>query len=187
MAIKTISQFDAATPTSDDKILFEQNGEGKSATLADLPVSTKTQATIQSALSSQLDVLNTKVNTSDVLTLEEIQAASDLTGKVAGADSIKTLQHRGMLNIIKFFAESYDKTSVTFLNVPIAFRISGIVVGNANGSHFFRYCSLFMNGAADQNSIDSGTISSTDNGNGMANITISPVNQWGYFNLIVFY
>ena len=32
MAIKAISQFDAATPTSNDKILFEQNGEGKSTT-----------------------------------------------------------------------------------------------------------------------------------------------------------
>ena len=96
MAIKTISQFDAATPASNDKILFEQNGEGKSATLADLPVSTKTQATIQSALSSQLDVLNTKVNTADVLTLEEIMATTDLTGKIAGADSIKALQHKGI-------------------------------------------------------------------------------------------
>ena len=36
MAIKTISQFDAATPTSNDKILFEQNGEGKSATFGDV-------------------------------------------------------------------------------------------------------------------------------------------------------
>ena len=36
MAIKAISQFDAATPTSNDKILFEQNGEGKSATFGDV-------------------------------------------------------------------------------------------------------------------------------------------------------
>ena len=36
MAIKTISQFDAATPASNDKILFEQNGEGKSANIRDL-------------------------------------------------------------------------------------------------------------------------------------------------------
>lgn len=36
MAIKTISQFDAATPASNDKILFEQNGEGKSASFEDV-------------------------------------------------------------------------------------------------------------------------------------------------------
>lgn len=36
MAIKTISQFDAATPSSNDKILFEQNGEGKSANIRNL-------------------------------------------------------------------------------------------------------------------------------------------------------
>ena len=133
------------------------------------------------------NLLNTKANTSDVLTLEEIQAATDFTGKIAGADSIKVLQHRGIFNIIKFFGQSYDKTSVTFSNVPIAYRISGIVVGSSNGAQFFRYCALFRDATADQNNIDSGTISATDNGNGMANITISPVNQWGYFNLIVFY
>lgn len=86
MAIKAISQFDAAIPTSNDKILFEQNGEGKSATLADLPVSKKTQ-----------DALNTKVNTANVLTLGEIQqATTDLTGKVASASSVKSLDTNKM-------------------------------------------------------------------------------------------
>ena len=66
MAIKTISQFDAATPTSSDKILFEQNGEGKSTTIRDA------------------------VNTCS-LTLEKIMAATDLTGKVADAKSVKSL------------------------------------------------------------------------------------------------
>ena len=40
MAIKTISQFDAATPTSNDKILFEQNGEGKSSSIQNLILNT---------------------------------------------------------------------------------------------------------------------------------------------------
>ena len=35
MAIKAISQFDAATPTSNDKILFEQNGDGKSCSIGE--------------------------------------------------------------------------------------------------------------------------------------------------------
>lgn len=66
MAIKTISQFDAATPTSSDKILFEQNGEGKSTTIGDA------------------------VNTCS-LSYEEIMAStdpSDLSGKVASADAL---------------------------------------------------------------------------------------------------
>ena len=178
MAIKAISQFDAATPASNDKILFEQNGEGKSTTLADLPVSTKTQA-----------ALNTKVNTADVLTLEEIQATTALTGKVAGADSIKNLSNNKIFYIKKIFAESEDKTSVTFKNVPIAYRVCAIVLGNANGYPFFRYCALFVNGGADssEQGVNEGSISSTNNGDGTANITISPVNQWGYYHLIVFY
>lgn len=68
MAIKTISQFDAATPTSNDKILFEQNGEGKSCSIGEA------------------------VNTCS-LTLEQIMATTDLTviGKVPDARSVKAL------------------------------------------------------------------------------------------------
>lgn len=66
MAIKTISQFDAATPTSNDKILFEQNGEGKSTTIGNA------------------------VNTCS-LTYEEIMESTDLSGKVASASVLKTL------------------------------------------------------------------------------------------------
>lgn len=176
MAIKTISQFEAATPTSNDKILFEQNGEGKSAILEDLPISTKTQT-----------ALDAKVNISNVLTLEELQATTDLTGKVAGADNVKPLVNNNIFHIRKFFSESGSGTSVTFYNVPIDFRICGIVVGNGNGTQFFRYCSLFMNGDVNQDGINEGAISSTRNENGTANVTISSVNQWGYYHLIVFY
>lgn len=67
MAIKTISQFEAAAPTSNDKILFEQNGEGKSATIGDA------------------------VNTCS-LTYEEIMASTDLLGKVSSASALKHLK-----------------------------------------------------------------------------------------------
>lgn len=66
MAIKTISQFDAAVPTDNDYILFEQNGEGKSTTISDA------------------------VNTC-ALSYEEIMASADLSGKVASAEALKTL------------------------------------------------------------------------------------------------
>lgn len=74
MAIKTISQFDSATPASNDKILFEQNGEGKSCSIGEA------------------------VNTCS-LTLEEIQARTDLTGKVASAGALKGI---GIKKIYKF-------------------------------------------------------------------------------------
>lgn len=43
-------------------------------------------------LSQLKNNVNTKVNQSDVLTLEEIQASSDLTNKVAGAEAVKTIK-----------------------------------------------------------------------------------------------
>ena len=64
MAIKAISQFDAATPTSNDKILFEQNGDGKSTTIGNA------------------------VNTCS-LTLEEIKSITNLSGKIASASALK--------------------------------------------------------------------------------------------------
>ena len=76
--VKKISDFPSVTPTANDKILVENGGTGKSAKLLDLPISKKTQT-----------ALDTKVNKTDSLTLEEIMATTDLTGKVASASSAK--------------------------------------------------------------------------------------------------
>lgn len=64
MAIKKISEFTSATPTASDMILFEQSGAGKSTKISNA------------------------VNTCS-LTLEEIQATTDLTGKIASASALK--------------------------------------------------------------------------------------------------
>ena len=71
MAIKKISQFTAGTPTSADMILFEQDGAGKSTTIVNA------------------------VNTCS-LTLEEIMATTDLTGKIASASSAKEINQNKM-------------------------------------------------------------------------------------------
>ena len=80
--VNKISDFPSVTPASSDKILIEQGGEGKSATLADLPISTSVQS-----------VLDTKVNHTDSLTYEEIMATTDLTNKVASANSVKSIKN----------------------------------------------------------------------------------------------
>ena len=80
MAIKTISQFPPGTPTDNDYILFEQNGEGKSATIGDA------------------------VNTC-TLTYEEIMATNpvpDLTNKVASASALKQIGGRILVGHSKF-------------------------------------------------------------------------------------
>ena len=68
MAIKTISQFPSGIPTNNDYILFEQNGEGKSAKFSDFSLS-----------------------------YEEIMASKDLSGKVASASAVKDLKIKSML------------------------------------------------------------------------------------------
>lgn len=59
MAIKKISEFTSGTPTASDKILFEQNGTGKSTNFADIPIPTKVQ--------TALDDLQNKTNIIDVV------------------------------------------------------------------------------------------------------------------------
>ena len=69
MAIRKISEFVAGTPTSDSKILFEQNEKGKSCSIGDA------------------------VNTCS-LSYEEIMATNpepDLSGKVASAEAVKSI------------------------------------------------------------------------------------------------
>ena len=62
--VNKISDFPSSTPTSSDKILIEQGGEGKSSTIANA------------------------VNTCS-LTYEQIMAFADLTNKVASASALK--------------------------------------------------------------------------------------------------
>ena len=132
--------------------------------------------------------MNTKANKTDVLSLEEIQASTDLSGKIASASALKTLSN-SMGKIHVFSAGTNDTGHVTFLNVPISYRIPAIFVGNANGIPDFSYCALFLSGNANGNSINDSnrTISATDNGNKTANITIAPVGAWGFYRLVVFY
>ena len=67
--VKKISGFPNVTPMANDKILVENGGTGKSTTIKNA------------------------VNTCS-LTLEEIQATTDLTGKVASASALKRVNNR---------------------------------------------------------------------------------------------
>ena len=93
--VKKISDFPNVTPTANDKLLVENGGTGKSATIKDA------------------------VNTCS-LTLEEIQATTDLTGKVASASSVKELNSKifsrlNMFNIDSEFKGTYTVNLLDYL------------------------------------------------------------------------
>ena len=86
MAIKTISQFPSGIPADNDYILFEQNGEGKSAKFSDFSLS-----------------------------YEEIMATTDLSGKVASASALKVAsQTIGVPDYSKAVLIDNTLTSVNF-------------------------------------------------------------------------
>ena len=161
MAIKKISEFTSGIPTASDMILFEQSGAGKSTSISNA------------------------VNTCS-LTLEEIQASTDLTGKVASASALKDLNSRGVYKI--YTADTVNTVNAVFPKVAIGFRLSGMVLGNLNGTPFFTNVILFTDGRG-TNGVrgDSGIITVTDNGDGTATVTIGGMKDWGKVNLIVFY
>ena len=66
MAINRISEFPKVTPSADDKILIEKNGEGGHMNLSEMPVSTPVNAKITeevNSLKSRID--NLTLNTGD--------------------------------------------------------------------------------------------------------------------------
>ena len=80
--VKKISDFPSATPTESDKILIENGGTGKSTTIVNA------------------------VNTCS-LTLEEIQASTDLTGKVASAITAR--------KVVRTYGYAYQGTVKTVI------------------------------------------------------------------------
>lgn len=163
MAIKTISQFDAATPTSKDKILFEQNGEGKSATIGDA------------------------VNTCS-LSYEEIMASTDLSGKVASAESLKVVENS--LGAFKYFGNtqvaSTSTTTLSGFEANKAYLIIDVHYHKA-GSMYLTSCGyglpMKLNHICGENSLE--LISSTSSSitlkaaSEVSSIVILVVGTWG--------
>lgn len=92
---------------------------------------------------------------------------------------------------IKYYCSESKNTNIAlFSNVEIGMRLPALFIGNANGTPVFDYCALFKLGGYDECAI-TGTsgfsISSSDNSDGTADISISGVPNWGYYRLIVFY
>lgn len=146
------------------------------------------QKAVTDSLDSLKSDLDTKANTSDVLSFEEIQASTDLTNKIAGADNISRLITNRVFNIKIFISHSEWNDYAYFSNVPIGDKASAIFIGNNNNRPIFRYCCLFNNLVVNDSHIDSGSIQLADNGDGTVNIKISgDIDVWGIYNLIVFY
>ena len=119
--VKKISDFPSVTPASSDKILIEQGGEGKSATLESLPIPTSVQ-----------NKLDTKVNYTDSLSYEEIMATTDLSGKVASASALQVAsQTIGVPDYSK--AVLLDNT-LTSVNFNYTAPSNGIIVVSGYGT-----------------------------------------------------
>lgn len=79
------------------------NGRTGAVNIFNAPISAATAesvSTLSSTVQKQLNLLkDEKVNKSDALTLEEIEASTDLTGKIASASGLKTLSNRSTMPI----------------------------------------------------------------------------------------
>ncbi len=127
MAIKTISQFSSGTPTNDDYILFEQNGEGRSTKFSDFNLS-----------------------------YEEIMASTDLSGKVASASALKAEIERLYLPIKRIegisdswlpkdFGDGIFLSSTSSTNDGFPYTYSTIItIVYSRGSRGLQICSYYQ-------------------------------------------
>ena len=81
MAINKISEFPKVTPSADDKILIEKNGEGGSATLVSLPISTAVETRLTNltlnAGDSSAECADARVNADESITYPSLKARLD--------------------------------------------------------------------------------------------------------------
>ena len=83
---------EASVRSSADITLQENiNAETSARSSADITLQENINTETSARTSADINLSDTKANKSDVLTLEEIQASTDLTGKIASASSVKTI------------------------------------------------------------------------------------------------
>lgn len=131
-----------------------------------------------------------KANKADVLSLEEIQASTDLSGKIASASAIKTAidninSNLGRIRV--FFSNTHNGSdSVTFGPVRISgTRRAGLLIGNANSNTFFDYITVTTVNTNEwkcANHLITGVF--TDDYT--FTITIEGVSAWGNYWLLMF-
>ena len=111
--VNKISDFPSVTPTANDKILVENGGTGKNATIKDA------------------------VNTCS-LTLEEIMETTDLTGKVASASALKQTYEKTVYKSTVSGTFNTETKTITF-NFPSLQGLHGMFVFTfrlSNGGNF---------------------------------------------------
>ena len=118
MAIKTISQFPPGTPTDNDYILFEQNGEGKSTTIGDA------------------------VNTCSLSYGEIMATTTDLTNKVASAEALKEIAKLDLLWTNASPTSAFDRQTIS-LDVS-KYKYFLISVKNNINSNEERYMNVVL-------------------------------------------
>ena len=82
MAINKISEFPKVTPSADDKILIEKNGEGGHINLSEMPVSTP----VNEKIASEVSKLDSRINLIASLPQGSTSGDAELIGIREGAD-----------------------------------------------------------------------------------------------------
>ena len=109
---KLICDEEQARTQADNALQTNIDNEEQTRTQADNAL----QTNIDNEAQARTQADNTKVNKSDVLTLEEIEASTDLTGKIASASSLKSIDTRiSYLN--SYYINSREKSNIKLSNL----------------------------------------------------------------------
>ena len=94
MAINKISEFPKVTPSADDKILIEKDGEGGHMNLSEMPVSTPVNTKISSEVNSLIsridNIIAVSGSTTENSELQDIRKGADDVTYASAGTAVRT-------------------------------------------------------------------------------------------------
>ena len=140
MAINKISEFPKVTPSADDKILIEKNGEGGHINLSEMPVSTLVNAKITgevNSLKSRIDNIMASSG-NDISEIVDARQGSDGTNyaSLKARLDAENNQLKGDLN--KFCSVELSKNLFDKSNVTTGFILSDGTISTLNAYANYR-------------------------------------------------
>ena len=162
MAINKISEFPKVTPSAEDKILIEKNGEGGSATLASLPISTAVETRLTNltlnAGDSSAECADARVNADESITYPSLKARLDAEhSELKGDLDDKILSTPNDANIYNSSNDTIYDNTVNKASVILDGYVGDLVVSTyGNYAQYFTSLSV-KNAAGDDMGVSFGT------------------------------
>lgn len=148
-------------------------------------------AATPSAVSQLKTDMDTKANKTDVLSLEEIQASTDLSGKIASASALNHLNNYKLNGRLKIFGQGDSNITLSFSGYTLTRDLAGfIVISGQSGitepiSFSFNGSGIYEDIAQRKTIVGSNSYGIAGRDNGKIYIPSYIGDGWGYVEVLL--